>query len=593
MAGTLDGQRATHEPAGLAASLSRPQPPRENRHARQNLRLPGAGIAGLRGARGFVQRGRMRVRPRPALSRKVRHAAIAAAIGLALPPAWMPAAFGEADLPPRDKFELFVLGGQSNMDGVGGWAMPRHLAPVPGAFMSYRSMLLLGADKGARPMPEPFWSPFGAGREPGGRGIGPEWGFVKTLLHYEPDARIGIVKISASGSNIERWINDPALERGGGEYFANAVETVRRAARDGALKGFLWHQGESNSGSQDYGELFERMVAGYREAFGTPDLPVLAGTIGERSEPSARVNQGLAAAAARMRGVRVVASRRTLSDNVHYDADSQDEMGRLYACALMALRGAPPPLEVATESLPPGVAGTAYAWKFQARGGEGTLLEWSCDGLPPGLGLSGDCLRGALPDTPGAVRFAAKVRDAAGSAQRMLSLEVAPQPKDRIELLPADDLSVCAEYVLAGGRALYAAPEAPHSNKARACLRFQVPPAFRNARKAALRLRILAAGNRPPARLAVHALETTAWTAASAKIKEPATLPVAGAALGEGEAAAHDADWVLDLSGSFRACLKEDGSAGFEVRNLGGQPSGPVILASSLGAKPPVLILEN
>lgn len=477
-----------------------------------------------------------------------------------------------------EKLDLYILAGQSNMDGVGGWAQPRHVVPEPRVVVLHRSMLFSGTDKKVRPLPDPLWVALGADRQLGDRGVGPEWGFANALLDRDPNARIGLVKIAASGSNIERWINDPALPRGGADYFSNVVATVRRAQEDGVLRAILWHQGESNSSSRDYDQLFERMVAGYRDAFGTPDLPVIAGTIGT-GEKGGVVNEGLARAAARMKNVRVVSSRRTLADNVHYDADSQDELGRCYANALLAMQGRPQPLAITTAELRPGTAGTWYVQEIEATGGDGTMREWSGQGIQ----ITNNFIEGLLPDQPGELPVSVSLKDGSGAAEKKFTLAVAPRTANRIELLPSANFSVSTKNVLRGNRVLFISPAAEHSVSSRAYLRFDVPAEFRAAKSATLVLHVESAGNRPPAELVVSRLKDPDWQATA-----PAAHPEPGATVAEIVVDKHDSDYRIDLRGVPLA-----DRVGFVIRHTREKDASPVLITSNRGQRPPVLVLER
>ena len=488
---------------------------------------------------------------------------------------------------------LYILAGQSNMAGVGGYARPRHVAPEPRAWVLGRPMLLSGPEKKPRSMPDPLWVQMGTQWKLGGRGVGPDWGFAKALLEQDPTARIGIIQIAASGSNIERWIDDPSLERGGGDYYSNVVVTVRRAMQDGVLKGFLWHQGESNTGSADYDRLFERMVIGYRQAFGTPDLPVIAGTIGADGSQGGRVNDGLARAAERMKNVRIVSSIRTRSDHVHYDADSQDEMGRRFANALLAMTGKPQALRITTRALPPGTAGTWYCQPIEAGGGDGTVRAWTCQGLPAGMTMSRDTIEGRLPDEACELTVTVSVEDGGGDDRRKLTLAVQPAAGDRIELIPSANFSMSRTFLMQGNRVLYVSPDAPHSGADRAYLRFDVPSTFRHAKRAALRLPVQSTGSRAPVRMQVRVVQNPRWDTDAIDPKDPATHPKTAPASRPFEVTGQDGDVVIDLGEAWPESLEADGAVGFEIASAERDGLAPVIFDSNRGDRKPTLILEE
>jgi hypothetical protein len=427
----------------------------------------------------------------------------------------------------------------------------------------------------------------------GARGIGPEWGFITTLLKNDPDMKIGIIKIPVSGSNIECWINDKTLPRGGGDYYDNVVETVLEARKHGVLKGFLWHQGESNGGSSDYDQLFERMVEGYRKAFGEEDLPVIAGTVGEDGGKSSRVNDGLKKAAKKMNNVKIVSSVRTLADNVHYDADSQDELGRRYANAYLAMTGKQRKLIITTTQLPEGRAGCYYVAEITASGGDGSHRFWKAGGLPDGMTLQNGFIEGRLPANPQSIKLTVEVTDNSGTATADVTIPVTELPKDRVEIVPDDSFSLCTSASMRGSRELLLSPNWKHSAKFRAYVKFTIPPNWRDKPLKELRLPVIMSGGPFPVKVRISILSDPSWKPAKLFNKnnpmpQPETIEICMVHIDGPE----PTELVLPLPGDLDKHMDNQGRLAFEIKDVGTERGGMTFLSSHRAENPPKLVVQ-
>ena len=84
---------------------------------------------------------------------------------------------------------------------------------------------------------------------------------------------IGLVPCAHGGTSMDEW--DPALKVKGGDALYGAM--LRRfKAVGGKVKGVLWYQGESDANPKalpEFAAKFEKFVTAVREDFGQPDLP--------------------------------------------------------------------------------------------------------------------------------------------------------------------------------------------------------------------------------------------------------------------------------------------------------------------------------
>jgi hypothetical protein len=482
-------------------------------------------------------------------------------------------------LPPKNELHLYILAGQSNMVGLG---FPRReqLQPLPQVLV-VRARVRQGKDGSAPPLPDPFWQTWPAGRREGSRNNGPAWSFARTMAQADPDATIGLIEIAVSGSKIESWLPD-------GDFYPAALAAIRRAAEDGTLKAFLWHQGEANSGTANYDELFEKMIAAYRADLGVPDLPVIAGTVGA-SGKGGRVNACLAEAAERVPHMRVVSSVRTLADNVHYDTESQVVLGQRFACALLAMQGRPLKLEITTDTLPPGTAGTFYAAPLASRGGDGTIQTWSADGLPPTLKIDHAAILGALPPGPAQYRLTLRVADGTYRAERALTL-AARAPAEPLALIPSEAFTVGARALLPDNAVLYTSGDVKWSSHDLAFLRFDLPE-NRPISKAVFRIFCETLPHGKPVTLAVSALKKPEWNLETVKHGKPDTYPESGRELGAVKVTESGRYYELDLTGALKAA---PGVRALALR-LEAVDGGviPAVWGSNRSPRPPQLVLEN
>jgi len=246
----------------------------------------------------------------------------------------MAAQAASAPLPSKAKLQLYLLMGQSNMAGRGKIA-PEDKVPHP-------RVLVFTLDNKWEAAVEPVTHD-----KPGMLGVGPGLAFGKAMAEQQPGITIGLVPCAVGGTALRLW------ERGGILY-SNAVRRAKLAMQDGTLKGIVWHQGESDSGTAknaySYGDRLARMIGDIRADLDAPGLPVVVGQIGEflydrgpDHSPYARVvNEALAALPTKVPATACARSKglNHKGDQLHFDAASQREFGRRYAAEMLRLQAA-------------------------------------------------------------------------------------------------------------------------------------------------------------------------------------------------------------------------------------------------------------
>lgn len=172
-------------------------------------------------------------------------------------------------LPPKAKFHLFLLAGQSNMAGRGR-VTEEDTLPHP-------RVLALNKQNQWVPAVDPihFDKPVA------GVGIGRT--FAMRLADRDPSITIGLIPCAAGGSPISSWEPGGRHAQTNSRPYDDAVKRTRIAMRQGTLKGILWHQGESDSRDElaaVYAQKLHRLIERFRTEFDAPELPFLAGQMG-------------------------------------------------------------------------------------------------------------------------------------------------------------------------------------------------------------------------------------------------------------------------------------------------------------------------
>jgi hypothetical protein len=211
-------------------------------------------------------------------------------------------------------YDLYYLGGQSNMDGYGRVEdLPTELrGPVAGVMIFHGNTSPDGAPVDGRGAWSELRPGHGVGYASDGATatysdrFGVELTFARTLLERDPEARIALIKYSRGGSSIDQaaagefgcW--DPGYPGSGARgvnQYDHFLATVRHAMSvddidgDGEAdtlvpRGIVWMQGESDAYHSEeialrYDENLERLMDLIRAALRDPDVPVVIGRISD------------------------------------------------------------------------------------------------------------------------------------------------------------------------------------------------------------------------------------------------------------------------------------------------------------------------
>ena len=174
-----------------------------------------------------------------------------------------------APLPPKEKFHLFLLVGQSNMAGYPKAQAADKVENPRIKVLGYDNCAATGRqqdkwDVAAPPLHE-CWN--GA--------IGPGDYFSKTLIDKTPASdTIGLVPCAISGERIETFL------KSGGSKYTWIVQRAQLAQQaGGVIEGMLFHQGESNNGDPGWPAKVNTLVTDLRTDLSLGNVPFLAGEL--------------------------------------------------------------------------------------------------------------------------------------------------------------------------------------------------------------------------------------------------------------------------------------------------------------------------
>ncbi len=191
--------------------------------------------------------------------------------------------------------DLWVLAGQSNMEGVGDLAEVETPHPLVRSFQSREEWAvaeepLHWLGESPHPIHHAIWglpmpvSPLPRdGSRTKGAGLGLT--FAKTLVSAT-GVPIGLIPSAHGGTSMQQW--EPSRKSLGGDSLYGAT-LARVAANGGKVAGILWYQGESDANPVDaplYEARMAELVQAFRENFGQPNLPFYFVQLGGFVTPS-------------------------------------------------------------------------------------------------------------------------------------------------------------------------------------------------------------------------------------------------------------------------------------------------------------------
>lgn len=244
------------------------------------------------------------------------------------------------DLVPKDResFHLFLLVGQSNMAGRGVIEDQDRVPPD--------RVLTLNKEGNWKPAVDPlhFDKP-----DVVGVGIGRTFGIE--IAKSDPNVTIGLIPCGVGGSPISAWEPGVYYKPTDSHPYDDAIVRAGKALRAGVLKGILWHQGEGDS-KDELAEVYEsklhELIARFRSDLEAPDVPFIAGQMGQFEErpwdeAKKKVDQAHRDLPEKVKHTAFVTSDglNHQGDEIHFDSAGYRELGRRYAEAYLQLTTRP------------------------------------------------------------------------------------------------------------------------------------------------------------------------------------------------------------------------------------------------------------
>ena len=266
--------------------------------------------------------------------------------------------------------DLWVLAGQSNMEGVGDLVDVQPSDPKVRSFDLNDEWIIakdpLHSLRSA--VDRVHWAKNAAGEpfrmegetlarynQARKKGAGPGLPFAVEMVK-KTGVPIGLIPCAHGGTSMSQW--DPALrDQGADSLYGSMLRRVQ--AVGGKVAGVLWYQGESDANPKAaplFAEKFTAFVAAIRTDFAQPDLPFYYVQLGRNISVTNHVEwnqiqeaQRLAETAIPHSGM-VAAVNTTIDDGVHVGAADHKRLGKqLSILALGSLKRGPRPVSAKVE----------------------------------------------------------------------------------------------------------------------------------------------------------------------------------------------------------------------------------------------------
>lgn len=189
-------------------------------------------------------------------------------------------------------------------------------------------------------------------------GLTPMDYFGRTLLDSLPkDVRIGVINVAVGGCKIELFDKDSyqtytatapdwmksALNAYGGNPYGRLVELAKIAQQSGVIKGIMMHQGESNTGDQEWPKkvkaVYEHLIKDLN--LNPSTTPLLAGEVvnADQGGTCASMNKIIATLPIIIPNAHIISSAgcTAAADHLHFNAQGYRMLGERYAKTMLSL----------------------------------------------------------------------------------------------------------------------------------------------------------------------------------------------------------------------------------------------------------------
>lgn len=188
-------------------------------------------------------------------------------------------------------------------------------------------------------------------------GLGPVDYFGRTMVENLSDSiRVGVFNVAIGGCDIrlfdkdiyegydstynEDWFTNKVANYHGNPY-RYLIELAKLAQKDGVIKGILLHQGETNTGDEQWPyyvkKIYDNMITDL--SLDPNAVPLLAGeVVSEDNSCCAIMNPIINTLPNIVKNAHIISSADcSAMDNAHFDSEGYRELGRRYALKMLGL----------------------------------------------------------------------------------------------------------------------------------------------------------------------------------------------------------------------------------------------------------------
>ncbi len=262
----------------------------------------------------------------------------------------------------QDKnFHIFLCIGQSNMEGNA------RIEQQDKENVSERFRMMAAVDDEAMGRKKGKWYTAVPPLCRPKTGLTPVDYFGRTMVEALPEGHtVGVINVSVAGCKIDAFMKERVAEYGatsqdwmkailkeyGNDPYAWLVDLAKKAQKDGVISGILLHQGESNTGEEDWPDkvksIYENLLKDLN--LKAEDVPLIAGEVvnSDRGGSCGSMNPIIDRLPQVIPTAHVVSSSGCLQnfDNIHFNAAGYRLFGKRYAAVMLPLMGYKVPASV-------------------------------------------------------------------------------------------------------------------------------------------------------------------------------------------------------------------------------------------------------
>ena len=181
-------------------------------------------------------------------------------------------------------------------------------------------------------------------------GLAPSDGFGKYMVKSLPDSiKVGLISVAIGGCDIrvfdkdiykdfkntypQDWFQNKLVYYGGNPY-ERLMYLAKEAQKAGVIKGILVHQGETNTGDEQWPNYLNKIYQDMLSELGI-DVPIFIGEVVNKTENGkcAQMNPIINKAPEVISNAYVISSKNIgdRGDRVHFDSEGVRELGKRYA----------------------------------------------------------------------------------------------------------------------------------------------------------------------------------------------------------------------------------------------------------------------